>query len=344
MSAPGILGALLTVTLGAGVLGWWDLFHLVVGAIVLAGVTAVTVAWRRRTALDEEGAPIEEEERDAWGPSLVLGAVGGGVLLVVLAGSFAAAERTPLAQLHNADCAIVKTKARILAEGGAHEHVLRTLEARLMQPASPGCRADLEGARVDALLTLATMPGQDPQQRLQQARGAALAANRVNLVALVDARMEAARQALEVESQRKTIDEQQAQNRRLIQALHRAGLTARETTEGIVTTLPDVLFEPGSAILAASADEIVLQVCQLVAANGERHVSVDGYTDSTGTEAGNRALSEARARAVADRLAACGVAPERLGSQGHGRHRPVAPNETAAGRARNRRVEIVLKY
>ena len=54
MNTSAILGAVVTLTLGAAAQGWWDLFHLVVGVIVLGGVAAIAVAARRRTALDGE--------------------------------------------------------------------------------------------------------------------------------------------------------------------------------------------------------------------------------------------------------------------------------------------------
>ena len=67
-----------------------------------------------------------------------------------------------------------------------------------------------------------------------------------------------------------------------------------------------------------------------------------GYTDSTGPAEYNQKLSERRASTVALYLQGRGVAQERLAAIGHGENRPVAGNNTAEGRARNRRVEITL--
>jgi OOP family OmpA-OmpF porin len=72
----------------------------------------------------------------------------------------------------------------------------------------------------------------------------------------------------------------------------------------------------------------------------EVRVEVAGHTDSTGSAATNVRLSEARAAAVRAYLARRGVAPDRMVARGYGSSRPVAPNATAAGRARNRRVEL----
>jgi outer membrane protein OmpA-like peptidoglycan-associated protein len=72
-------------------------------------------------------------------------------------------------------------------------------------------------------------------------------------------------------------------------------------------------------------------------------VSIEGHTDNTGTAQGNKALSEERAKAVVAAVAAKGVAAARMGAVGWGQDKPVADNGTEAGRARNRRVEVVKK-
>jgi outer membrane protein OmpA-like peptidoglycan-associated protein len=71
-------------------------------------------------------------------------------------------------------------------------------------------------------------------------------------------------------------------------------------------------------------------------------VTIVGHTDSTGSDAINDPLSRERALAVRDYLSARGVAPSRLSVAGRGSHEPVASNDTEAGRAANRRVEIFL--
>ena len=71
-------------------------------------------------------------------------------------------------------------------------------------------------------------------------------------------------------------------------------------------------------------------------------LTVDGHTDATGTEATNLVISQRRAEAVRSVLLEAGVRPERVTAVGSGELRPIASNETRDGRARNRRVEIVL--
>jgi len=72
-------------------------------------------------------------------------------------------------------------------------------------------------------------------------------------------------------------------------------------------------------------------------------LSIIGHTDSTGSEAVNNPLSIERAQSVRDYLAARGVSPARIQIAGRGEREPVADNNTEAGRAKNRRVEIFLR-
>jgi len=74
----------------------------------------------------------------------------------------------------------------------------------------------------------------------------------------------------------------------------------------------------------------------------ELNLRVEGHTDSTGSADYNQRLSERRAASVRDFLAQHGVAMDRLVAVGYGMDRPVATPETKEGRAKNRRVEIVI--
>lgn len=82
-------------------------------------------------------------------------------------------------------------------------------------------------------------------------------------------------------------------------------------------------------------------VLELLRRRPDLRLSVEGHTDSTGSAAHNRTLSEARARSVVAALTSAGVAADRLQARGFGPDRPVADNATEEGRARNRRVELV---
>lgn len=72
-----------------------------------------------------------------------------------------------------------------------------------------------------------------------------------------------------------------------------------------------------------------------------RHVSVEGHTESTGSEAKNKALSKRRADSVVNALVKAGIDAARLSSKGWDQEKPMVDNATEAGRAKNRRVKIV---
>ncbi len=149
-----------------------------------------------------------------------------------------------------------------------------------------------------------------------------------------------------LENQRQEI----ARNRQLIEELKRKRLDARETERGVVVNLPDVLFEYKKAELTASAQDKVASIANVLKKRGSnRHVAIEGHADSIGGEAFNLALSQKRAQSVAKELAYNGVDDNHLTARGYGEKYPVAPNTTAngsdnpSGRAKNRRVEVVIE-
>jgi outer membrane protein OmpA-like peptidoglycan-associated protein len=108
-------------------------------------------------------------------------------------------------------------------------------------------------------------------------------------------------------------------------------------------TLGEGVFAPGRAELTAEAASRLDEAAAFVNASPGRRARIEGHTDSRGSANLNQALSQRRAEAVRDALIARGVDASRLVAVGRGSDRPVASNETPEGRARNRRVEIILE-
>jgi outer membrane protein OmpA-like peptidoglycan-associated protein len=119
-------------------------------------------------------------------------------------------------------------------------------------------------------------------------------------------------------------------------------LQAKKTERGLIITIGDVLFATDQATLTSAGMATVRKLADVLAQNPERTVLVEGFTDSTGTSTHNQGLSERRAAAVASALTGMGIGRERVAMRGYGEAYPVAPNDTAANRQLNRRVEIVL--
>jgi outer membrane protein OmpA-like peptidoglycan-associated protein len=105
----------------------------------------------------------------------------------------------------------------------------------------------------------------------------------------------------------------------------------------------DVLFDVDSAIVKPRQRATVDDVGEVLLDYPKTAVVVQGHTDSTGTEEHNQELSERRAQAIRNLLLGLGVDDRRLVSVGYGEGYPIADNDSAAGRQRNRRVEILLK-
>ncbi len=109
----------------------------------------------------------------------------------------------------------------------------------------------------------------------------------------------------------------------------------------MVYTLAGNSFASGSATLTASALSSLNKLAAILR-SGQGAIHIDGFTDNKGTDAANIALSQRRANAVMVALRAGGLSAARLRASGKGRAQPVADNGSEAGRARNRRVEIIV--
>lgn len=118
----------------------------------------------------------------------------------------------------------------------------------------------------------------------------------------------------------------------------------REEARGTIVTLPgNIFFDFNKADVKPAMQEKLAEIAQVLAAVPDQHLLIEGHTDSDGPSEYNLTLSEQRAQSVQSILLAGGIAPERIKTKGYGQDRPVAPNDTAAGKAQNRRVEIVLE-
>ena len=105
----------------------------------------------------------------------------------------------------------------------------------------------------------------------------------------------------------------------------------------------NVFFVTGSYQLQKKSYASLNEVAQILKDNPTLKLDVEGHTDITGDAVKNQTLSENRAAAVKAYLVAQGVDGSRLTSAGYGSDRPIADNKTAAGKAKNRRVELKLR-
>jgi outer membrane protein OmpA-like peptidoglycan-associated protein len=117
----------------------------------------------------------------------------------------------------------------------------------------------------------------------------------------------------------------------------------KEDARGTIVTLSgSALFRANKATLRPGAESRLNDVSDALLSSKERGITVEGYTDSRGSDEANDALSQQRAEAVRGYLVSRGYEGARITARGLGKLQPIASNDNAEGRANNRRVEIVL--
>ena len=115
----------------------------------------------------------------------------------------------------------------------------------------------------------------------------------------------------------------------------------KRTENGLLVELKnDILFDVDSAVLKPAAVEQLTKVGDIIAKYSDDRVRIEGHTDSSGSTRHNEELSQRRAQAVKTVLLGRGVQEQQITALGVGETRPAAENSTAAGRAKNRRVEL----
>lgn len=115
-----------------------------------------------------------------------------------------------------------------------------------------------------------------------------------------------------------------------------------ETPRGLAVVLGEGLFASGQYELSPRARGEIGTIAAVLTQYEDNRIAVEGHTDSVGSEVANQRLSERRAESVRAALIGRGIAPSRIDMAGFGQSNPVGDNATAAGRAQNRRVEIVI--
>ena len=119
-------------------------------------------------------------------------------------------------------------------------------------------------------------------------------------------------------------------------------LDTRDTERGLVVNMSDVLFDTGQYTLRTEAREKLARIAGIVLNYPGLKLEAEGHTDNVGTEELNQKLSEQRADSVRQYLISQGIPDSSVTSSGKGFSVPVAPNDTAAGRQKNRRVELIV--
>jgi outer membrane protein OmpA-like peptidoglycan-associated protein len=212
----------------------------------------------------------------------------------------------------------------------------RRRQAELEAQAAAQARAVAERERLD--VERARQEAVKAQADAEAARAAADAARRA-----ADAEAQAARaQAQQAQSAAAQAEQEKDALRERLREQLNVILETRETARGLIVNVSDVLFDTGSATLKPGAREKLARVAGVLASHPDLHIEIEGHTDSVGTDNYNQGLSERRAESVRSYLLQQRIPPAAVDAEGFGESRPVATNNTPAGRQQNRRVELVV--
>jgi outer membrane protein OmpA-like peptidoglycan-associated protein len=195
-------------------------------------------------------------------------------------------------------------------------------------------QAELAAAREAQLRAEAAARQAEAARQEAQLRAEAAARD----AAAREAQLQAAQAKAETERARKAAEELRAQ---LLEQFNRV-LETRDSDRGLVITMADVLFDTGKYALRQPTREALARLSGIVLGHPGLKLEVEGHTDSTGSDDLNQRLSEQRADAVRGYLVQQGLAADSITATGFGKASPVADNTTAAGRQKNRRVELVV--
>ncbi|HQP30258.1 MAG TPA: OmpA family protein [Deltaproteobacteria bacterium] len=136
------------------------------------------------------------------------------------------------------------------------------------------------------------------------------------------------------------MDQQEA---KLRQKLQGSGVSVTRQGDRIILNMPgNITFRTGSADINAGFFEALNSVALVLKEYPKTILDIYGHTDSVGDDASNQALSERRAAAVGQYLVSQGVDSMRIATQGFGETKPIASNDTEAGKQQNRRVELEI--
>ena len=245
--------------------------------------------------------------------------------------------------------ASVAAEKRAALEREAKARADADAEARRRQEADQA-RAAAEAAKAEAerMKQAAEQASQDAvrqKQEAEQARAAALEQQQVAQAAAEQAARDRAAAQADAEKARQAAAQAEAEKAQLrAQLLSQLNsiLQTRDSARGLIVNMSDVLFDTGSYTLKPGAREKLAKISGIVLAHPGLNLQIEGHTDSVGSDEMNQQLSERRADSVRDFLAEQGVPGSAISARGFGKSQPVAGNDTAEGRQRNRRVELVV--
>jgi len=227
-------------------------------------------------------------------------------------------------------------RERAEADRRSAEADAQRVKAESLRAAAETDRAAAERAKADAMAATA-----QANADRQQAEAAKLEADRARQEAL-EQQQKLTSEADLARAAAMKAQQEQAELRQKLMIQFNQILQTRETARGLIVNMSDVLFDTAQYTLRPGAREKLAKISGIILAHPGLTITVEGHTDSVGSDEYNMKLSENRANAVRTYLVSQGLDSGIVTAQGFGKTRPVADNSTAAGRQQNRRVEMVV--
>lgn len=233
-------------------------------------------------------------------------------------------------------------RAKESAERAAREKERRALaekaraEAESDRAAAEKAKREAEEAatlarRLTEEANLARASAEKAKQEAEAARAAAMAETE-----------NAKQAAAEANRLRQRAEDEKAALRKQLLDQFNLILETRDSARGLIVNMSDVLFDFGKYTLRPETREKLAKISGIVLAHPGLRLEVEGHTDAIGSDEFNQKLSEERAGTTRAYLITQGLNPDTITARGFGKTQPVAPNDTAANRQKNRRVEMVV--
>ena len=250
--------------------------------------------------------------------------------------AYSRASTGPAAQLNPADLHTAKQTLdeaeRSFAQDGAGEKTRNAAYTAERRVQIAEARANVTAAQREKAQVLA---------QAQANQAAALQSTTADLGRTKE-QLEAQRVALQGEQQRRMDAEKRAKE--AADNLAKIASVKQEPRGMVITLSGAVLFATNKSELLPAAQTKLQEVAKaLTDQDRDSKITVEGHTDSQGADDMNMALSQRRAESVKAYLVSQGMAPDRITATGIGEGRPLADNNSAEGRANNRRVEIIVQ-
>ncbi len=240
------------------------------------------------------------------------------------------------------------TKAKMVAESEYLDDQIQIENEMLDELNIKTLKTEATVARLDAdraQLLLSLQAEEVERERTEKQKALELASQIANEAEMTQAELEAAKEYAKAQEKVAELAKQEADLAfEEIDALRSQleSLAARETASGLVMTLGDFVFDSASANIKQAAVNNFTKVLDFIDGYPDRNIRIEGHTDSSGSDSFNLNLSQKRADAVKELLVDYGIISSRIEAIGMGESLPVADNNTQAGKAKNRRVDIII--